>query len=50
MDVWNVVNVDFGEDETSNFGPRQETGVSLYQVDTVATISPGEQVKYLFFI
>ena len=36
---------DFGGDETGNFGPRQETGNSLYQVDTTATISPREPVS-----
>lgn len=33
------VNCGFGEgDETKRFGPRQETGSSLYQVDTVASV------------
>ena len=41
MVAWNEfeVNCGFGEgDETKRFGPRQETGSSLYQVDTVASI------------
>ena len=47
MDIWNKINVDFGGDETGNFGPRQESGISLYQCDTVATIAAGTQVIYL---
>ena len=38
--MWNDVEVDFGGDETGNFGPRMETGSALYQLDTNATISP----------
>lgn len=38
-------------EETQRFGPRQETGSSLYQVDTVATISnKGEDVPGLPWI
>ncbi|XP_033110823.1 kinetochore-associated protein 1-like [Anneissia japonica] len=43
---WDDVEIDFGGDETANFGPRQESGSALYQVDTLATIgSRGEIVK-----
>ena len=28
-----------GGEETTRFGPRQETGSSLYQIDTVACVS-----------
>ncbi|XP_046578662.1 kinetochore-associated protein 1-like [Haliotis rubra] len=39
MAAWDVVTSDFGSDETAIFGPRQETGSALYQVETLATIS-----------
>lgn len=44
MAAWDVVETDFGSDETGNFGPRQESGTALYQIDTVATISPRQKV------
>ena len=34
-----------GGEETQRFGPRQEIGSSLYQVDTVASISNKSQVS-----
>ena len=43
MAQWDRVDVDFGE-ETANFGPRMETGSSLYQVETAATITHDGQV------
>lgn len=36
-----------GGEETTRFGPRNESGSSLYQVDTVACVSSKNQV-YLF--
>ena len=33
-----------GGEETTRFGPRQEIGSSLYQVDTVACISNKKMV------
>ncbi|XP_067682442.1 kinetochore-associated protein 1-like [Haliotis asinina] len=39
MAAWDIVTSDFGSDETAIFGPRQETGSALYQVETLATIS-----------
>ena len=44
MATWDDVDVDFGGDETGNFGPRLESGSALYQVDTAATISPKGEV------
>ena len=44
-DVWDDVDTDFGGDETGNFGPRKESGTALYQVDTLATISPRGEVS-----
>ncbi|CAH1790791.1 unnamed protein product [Owenia fusiformis] len=44
--MWNDVDVDFGGDETGNFGPRKETGSALYQIDTIATISSQEEVEH----
>ena len=44
MATWDDVDVDFGGDETGNFGPRLDSGVALYQVDTSAVISPKGQV------
>ncbi|KAK6182557.1 hypothetical protein SNE40_010211 [Patella caerulea] len=43
MSGWICVNTDFDGDETAHFGPRKETGTSLYQVDTLATISSQEK-------
>jgi hypothetical protein len=43
---WDQIQVDFGNDETGNFGPREETGSALYQVNTVCTISPGGEVSF----
>ncbi|KAL3872886.1 hypothetical protein ACJMK2_036067 [Sinanodonta woodiana] len=37
--MWDILETDFGEDETANFGPRKETGTALYQIDTIATVS-----------
>ncbi|XP_048259831.1 kinetochore-associated protein 1-like [Haliotis rufescens] len=39
MAAWDIVTSDFGSDETAIFGPRQESGSALYQVETLATIS-----------
>ncbi|KAK3093944.1 hypothetical protein FSP39_022082 [Pinctada imbricata] len=39
---WDVVDFDFGGEETTNFGPRKESGSALYHVDTLATISSSE--------
>ncbi|KAJ8049106.1 Kinetochore-associated protein 1 [Holothuria leucospilota] len=44
---WSEVELDFGGDETCNFGPRIESGSPLYQVNTLATISHSGQVKKL---
>lgn len=41
---WDVVNSDFGGEETVNFGPREESGSALYQIDTLATITSQEKV------
>ena len=43
--MWDIIETDFGGDETANFGPRKETGTALYQVDTVATVSCQNQVR-----
>ncbi|PVD19763.1 hypothetical protein C0Q70_20254 [Pomacea canaliculata] len=43
MDSWDCVQTEFMGDETTNFGPRIENGTALYQVDTLATISPKSQ-------
>ncbi|XP_022332534.2 kinetochore-associated protein 1-like [Crassostrea virginica] len=40
---WDIVSSDFGGDETVNFGPREESGSALYQIDTFATISSQEK-------
>ncbi|XP_060066051.1 kinetochore-associated protein 1-like [Ylistrum balloti] len=37
---WDIVNANFEGDETVNFGPRKESGIALYQIDTIATVSP----------
>ena len=42
--MWDVIDTDFGGDETANFGPRKETGTALYQIDTIATVSCRDQV------
>ena len=42
--MWDVIDTDFGGDETVNFGPRKETGTALYQIDTIATVSCRDQV------
>ena len=45
---WDCVEVGLaGGEETVSFGPRHETGSSLYQVDTLANISPREKVRYI---
>ncbi|KAK7116086.1 kinetochore-associated protein 1-like [Littorina saxatilis] len=44
MSGWDQVQTEFAGDETTNFGPRKETGTALYQVDTLATISTQNQV------
>ncbi|XP_064600912.1 kinetochore-associated protein 1-like [Liolophura sinensis] len=41
---WDCVETDFG-DETRNFGPRQESGSALYEVNTIATIGQREPNK-----
>ncbi|XP_069116407.1 kinetochore-associated protein 1-like [Argopecten irradians] len=38
--VWDVVKANFEDGETVNFGPRKESGIALYQIDTIATVSP----------
>ena len=50
MATWDEIDVDFGGDETGNFGPRLESGTALYQVDTTATISPKGEVNKTFFL
>ena len=43
---WDSVEVGLaGGEETVNFGPRNESGSSLYQVDTLASVSPRGEVK-----
>lgn len=42
---WDQVQTEFAGDETTNFGPRKETGTALYQVDTLATITTQNQVR-----
>ncbi|EDO42982.1 predicted protein [Nematostella vectensis] len=47
---WDSVEVGLaGGEETVNFGPRNETGSPLYQVDTLASISPRGTVDVLPF-
>ncbi|KAK3578691.1 hypothetical protein CHS0354_008549 [Potamilus streckersoni] len=41
--MWDILETDFGEDETANFGPRKETGTALYQIDTIATVSGSDK-------
>ncbi|ESO94163.1 hypothetical protein LOTGIDRAFT_232428 [Lottia gigantea] len=43
MHRWVNVTSDFDGEETAHFGPRKESGTSLYQVDTLATVSPVEK-------
>ena len=50
---WQNLDIDAGlggGEETQRFGPRNEKGSSLYQVDTLACISPkgDEEVIYYF--
>ncbi|XP_041477806.1 kinetochore-associated protein 1-like isoform X2 [Lytechinus variegatus] len=40
---WDVIALDFGGEETANFGTRQESGTALFQVQTLATISNSNQ-------
>jgi hypothetical protein len=42
---WVVIVTDFGGEETINFGPRQESGSALYQIETLATISSRDKVN-----
>ena len=43
---WDSVEVGLaGGEETVNFGPRNESGSSLYQVDTLASVSPRGEVR-----
>ena len=43
---WDSVEVGLaGGEETVNFGPRNETGSSLYQVDTLASVSARGEVN-----
>ena len=49
---WRDLDIDAGlggGEETQRFGPRNEKGSSLYQVDTLACISPkgDDEVAYL---
>ena len=46
---WSKIHVEngfSGGEETIQFGPRQESGSSLYQVDTIATIENKAEVKF----
>lgn len=43
---WDIVSSDFGGEETVNFGPREESGSALYQIDTLATISSQDKVDF----
>ena len=51
-EMWRGLSVDndFGGDETANFGPRQESGSSLYQVLTTVSVTPQlqDQVSILY--
>lgn len=47
MATWDGVDFGFAGDETGNFGPRNESGSALYQVDTLAVISPNGTVGIL---
>ena len=47
---WDAVEVGLaGGEETVNFGPRNESGSTLYQVDTLASVSPSGTVSYCRF-
>lgn len=49
--TWDSVEIGLaGGEETVTFGPRNETGSSLYQVDTLACVSPSEKVSCLFIM
>lgn len=46
--TWDSVEIGLaGGEETVTFGPRNETGSSLYQVDTLACVSPSEKVSLM---
>lgn len=48
---WNNFEVSCGfggGEETTRFGPRQESGSSLYQIDTVACVKNNDNVRDLF--
>lgn len=47
---WDIVSSDFGGEETVNFGPREESGSALYQIDTLATISSRDKVDNETFV
>lgn len=47
---WDIVSSDFGGEETVNFGPREESGSALYQIDTLATISSQDKVDNETFV
>ena len=48
MSSWDTVEIGLaGGEETAVFGPRNETGSSLYQVDTLASVSPSGKVPYV---
>ena len=48
---WDCVEVGLaGGEETISFGPRHETGSSLYQVDTLANICPREKVLHISLV
>lgn len=45
---WKELDIDVGfggGEETQLFGPRNEKGSSLYQVDTLACISPKGEIE-----
>lgn len=47
MALWNIVNCDFAGEETFNFGPREESGPALFDIETLATISADSEVKFV---
>lgn len=47
---WDIVSSDFGGEETVNFGPREESGSALYQINTLATISSQDKVDNEIFV
>ena len=50
---WEEVEVSCGfggGEETTRFGARQETGSSLYQVDTVACVKNKATVRWLLYV